>query len=196
MTSTRSARRSRCAPTNFAWPPRATLAASYGLDNYVDVVSSKAWTIFRDTDNVFERPRGQYISGSQYFTGGLWGQLRFEFWERVALRAGGRLALAGVRVEEEEESATAGINRRWSNFVGDAGLSVRATPWLRFVAGVNQGFRAPNLDDLTSRQQTGPGFQRENPDLEPERSTAVEGGFTIEHERVSLSGHVFQTWNR
>ena len=72
--------------------------------------------------------------------------------------------------------------------VGNAGVSVQAVPWLRFHANFDQGFRAPNLDDLTSRQQTGPGFQFENADLDPERSISLEGGLQVKHPWIELEG--------
>lgn len=47
---------------------------------------------------------------------------------------------------------------------------------LALLINIDQGFRAPNLDDLTSRQSVGPGFQFENAHLAPERSTTFELG--------------------
>jgi iron complex outermembrane receptor protein/hemoglobin/transferrin/lactoferrin receptor protein len=61
------------------------------------------------------------------------------------------------------------------------------------VLDVDQGFRAPNLDDLTSRQQTGPGFQFENPDLDPERTTTFELGAQIDVEWISFDAWTFLT---
>ncbi|MEM9196080.1 MAG: TonB-dependent receptor, partial [Myxococcota bacterium] len=51
---------------------------------------------------------------------------------------------------------------------------------LSLHANADQGFRAPNLDDLTSRQQVGPGFQFENAELRPERTTTFELGVSAD----------------
>ena len=58
---------------------------------------------------------------------------------------------------------------------------------------MDQGFRAPNLDDLTARQQVGPGFQFENADLRPERSMTSELGVRGANEHLELSAWVFTT---
>ena len=58
----------------------------------------------------------------------------------------------------------------------------------------DRSFRTPNLDDLTSRQQTGPGFQVENPSLRPEGATTAELGGRLQLERLSLEAWLFQTW--
>ncbi|MCA9701836.1 MAG: TonB-dependent receptor, partial [Myxococcales bacterium] len=56
--------------------------------------------------------------------------------------------------------------------------------------------RAPNLDDLTSRQQTGPGFQYENANLEPERSLSLDAGLRVRHRRVEASLFFWQNFIR
>jgi outer membrane receptor protein involved in Fe transport len=56
---------------------------------------------------------------------------------------------------------------------------------------VEQGFRAPNLDDLTSRQIAGPGFQFENPSLGPEQSTAIELGARVRASVLELDASVY-----
>ena len=64
---------------------------------------------------------------------------------------------------------------------------------VRWITNVDQGFRAPNLDDLTSRQATGAGQQYENPGLRPERALSVETGFKIERRRLELQMFGFQS---
>ena len=141
---------------------------------------------------VVERPRGQHLP-SNYFTGGVWGQLRFDLHERLLLRAGGRFGHAAARAEGQEESNSLPVDARWSSFVGETGVHVKAHDWLTFDLGVNQGFRAPNLSDMTARRPTGPGFQLENAALKPERSTSYEVGIRVNHERIELTAHAFQT---
>jgi iron complex outermembrane receptor protein/hemoglobin/transferrin/lactoferrin receptor protein len=68
------------------------------------------------------------------------------------------------------------IDRSWAPLSASAGLEWWTNEWLTLMVNADQGFRAPNLDDLTSRQQTGPGFQFENADLKPEKSLTLEVG--------------------
>ena len=55
----------------------------------------------------------------------------------------------------------------WLATAGEARSSFRVLPWLSVTGGFDRSFRAPNLDDLTSRQQTGPGFQIDNRERRP-----------------------------
>ncbi|HRI08834.1 MAG TPA: TonB-dependent receptor, partial [Nannocystaceae bacterium] len=63
----------------------------------------------------------------------------------------------------------------------------------KLMFGLDQGFRAPNLDDLTSRQQTGPGFQLENAELRPERALSLEVGAKVEHPWVEVAVYAFES---
>ena len=77
--------------------------------------------------------------------------------------------------------------------MGRVGLEVRASDELVLVANVDQAFRAPNLDDLTSRQQTGAGWQGENVNLRPEKALSVETGFKVERPVIELQVFGFQS---
>ncbi len=73
-----------------------------------------------------------------------------------------------------------GVDQTWSNL----SASVRA---LRYVdnetsvyAGVSQGFRAPNLSDLTSELEDS-GIESPSPDLDPEHYLTFEVGAKAEH---------------
>jgi outer membrane receptor protein involved in Fe transport len=61
------------------------------------------------------------------------------------------------------------------------------------LLNADHSFRAPNLDDLTSRQQTGPGFQFENAGLRPERATTAELGARVAARGVLIEVFVFGT---
>lgn len=165
---------------------RGVLQLQYGGDLYHDRVRSRAWLSFSDVDVVRERSRGQYLDGSTYTWGGAFVQAEVEVVERVTFRGGGRLAGAGANAPGDPESGTEAVDNTWLSAVGNAGVEVEVTESLTVVGGVDQGFRAPNLDDLTSRQQTGPGYQLENPDLVPERALTVEGGVRLRHRGVAF----------
>ena len=173
--------------------PWAEVGVDYGVDAYYDRISSQASLVFDDVMIASDLSRGQYLDGAQYLTSGAWSDLRLEFWDALRFRGGGRWAVAAAQAEGDPESESATVGETWTALVGGAGVAVDAVPWLTFATNVDQGFRAPNLDDLTSRQQTGPGFQFENPDLEPERSLTVEGGVQVRVPWLELDGWVYRT---
>ena len=172
------------------------LRVDYGLDAYTDLVHSRSWTRFTDIDPIFSKDlaRGQYIDGSWYVTSGAWLEPNLSIGPRVRLRAGARAALVHAYATGEDESESLEVNRTWATPVGNAGLTVLAAKWLTWHVDVDQGFRAPNLDDLTSRQQTGPGFQYENANLNPERSLSLDTGFKVRHKRVEANLFFWQAF--
>lgn len=177
---------------------RVALGLDYGGDVYLDMLDSLAWLTFTDVappvTNVLSR--GQYIEGSTYLTSGLWAEPHVWIGPRVRVRAGGRVAVARADAPGDEASETSPIGRGWATVVGNAGVMVVATDWLTWHLDFDQGFRAPNLDDLTSRQQIGPGFQYENPNLEPERSLSLDTGFRVRHRAIEASAFFWQSFIR
>lgn len=184
--------RSRTAPVRLS--PWAAATLSYGLDVYRDAVSSVAWYEIHTerNDRLTYRSRGQYVDGASYLWGGAYAQLEAKLWERLNARAGVR----GTRIEAfspaDVESGTIEIDRGWTWFVGGGGLAWHALDGVTLTANLDQGFRAPNLDDMTSRQQTGPGFQFENPKLVAEQSLTAEAGVELEHGPVRLSAWAYR----
>jgi outer membrane receptor protein involved in Fe transport len=179
---------------DFVLAPWLAMAVAYGSDAFYDRISSEARQTFQDTGVSVDTPYTQYADGSGYLSSGAWGELQTTLSEVVRLRVGGRAALVHARAPEFEARQSSEVRRTWGTAVGNAGVSWQAVPWLRLVFNVDQGFRAPNLDDLTSRQQTGPGFQFENPDLRPERTLMLETGLKIEHPWFEVDAFVFQTY--
>ncbi|MFP2932638.1 TonB-dependent receptor domain-containing protein, partial [Pyxidicoccus sp. 3LG] len=169
------------------------LRLTYGVDGAFDYVRSEALTTFTALAVQLERSRGQYLRGSRYFTGGVFVDGAWELHPALTARAGTRLGLATAHAPEDTESGTFAVDRTWVPWVGHAGLEWRATRVLTLLAHVDRSFRAPNLDDLTSRQQTGPGFQFENAALSPERATTVDVGARARTHRVTVEGWGFAT---
>lgn len=162
-----------------------------GGDVYVDALRSSSY--FEDTliGVVREHPRGLYADHARYYTGGVWAEAEVDVARTVRLRSGLRLGLAGARSPEELASATQAVRLDFAAPVGRLGIEWAATPEWTLFADLDQGFRAPNLDDLTSRQLTGPGFQLENPALRPERSTTYELGTRLRAAGVQLDAWLF-----
>jgi outer membrane receptor protein involved in Fe transport len=177
----------------FALGPWATLGVDYGGDVYYDSIGSTGAIVFDDAMISTDLSRGQYLDGAQYVTSGTWSDLRLELADAVRWRGGGRVGVVAARAQGDPSSESADVDATWTSVVGGTGLAVDAVPWLTLAGNLDQGFRAPNLDDLTSRQQTGPGFQFENADLRPERSLSIDGGLQVRARWIELDAWVFRT---
>jgi iron complex outermembrane receptor protein/hemoglobin/transferrin/lactoferrin receptor protein len=161
--------------------PDWSVRLHYGADLYHDRVDSVAWLIFTDLDITRSRTRGQYLKGSTYSWGGAFAEVENLLWEQVVLRAGARASYIQAEAPGDPDSGTLPVDQSWPALVGNVGLEWWVNDVFTLLANADQGFRAPNLDDTTSRQQTGPGFQYENANLAPERSLTLEVGGRARH---------------
>jgi iron complex outermembrane receptor protein/hemoglobin/transferrin/lactoferrin receptor protein len=182
----------RLSPRAFTLAERP-LRLTFGGDGALDRLRSSALTRFTALDVELQRSRGQYLTGSRYFTGGLFVDSDWELLPELTVRAGTRVGLVVARAPADTESGTRAVDGSWRPWVGHAGLEWRATPTLTLLAHVDHSYRAPNLDDLSSRQQTGPGFQFENAALRPERATTLDLGARLRTHRLTLDGWGFVT---
>ncbi|MEC7524645.1 MAG: TonB-dependent receptor [Myxococcota bacterium] len=179
------------ATPNIRLGEEASLRLRYGFDVYDDRVSSSASQTLTDLDLSLPLSRGQYLDRSLYVTLGAWLTLALRPTRWLTIRSGGRVGLVGVRAPEDAASGTAGVQDDFPLAVGRVGAEVELAREVSLLAAVDQGFRAPNLDDLTSRQQTGPGFQFENPDLRPERTTSFDVGLRLRFPALRLDAWAF-----
>lgn len=166
------------------------LRARYGGDAYHDAVESTAYTRFTDIQRVIPASRGQYLSGSSYLTSGVFTEGELDLARHVLVTSGARLGLATANAPGDAETGTAPVDGAWVlpaahlnvaiPLVRPARSRAEITSPLTVLFGVDRSIRAPNLDDLTSRQSTGPGFQFENAALGPETQTSFEGGVRMD----------------
>lgn len=169
-------------------------ALTYGGDVYHDRVASRAYTSFTDVGVVLPQSRGQVLDGSRYTTGGAFVDAEVSPTRGVGVQLGARGGAAIARAPRDPESGTAGVRRTFPLVAGHAGAWVAVAPRVKLLLGVDRSVRAPNLDDLTSRQQAGPGFQFENAALAPERGTTAEVGARVAAPRLDAELWVFRAW--
>ncbi|MDC0673317.1 TonB-dependent receptor [Nannocystis radixulma] len=169
------------------------LKLSYGLDTYVDFIASEAWNVYLDVGMTSKYSRGQYLDGGKYMTSGIWSEGQLSLYDRLELRAGGRGALVVAKAAGDPKSESAAVDKLWGTGVAGGGLALRLVDGVRWLVNLDQGYRAPNMDDLTSRQQTGAGWQGENAALRPEKALSVETGFKVERPRLELQVFGFQS---
>ncbi|MDH5670786.1 MAG: TonB-dependent receptor [Myxococcales bacterium] len=175
----------------------------YGAEAYHDEVVSSAQQRFTDPILAaelgeealrFEQSRGQYLSGSKYTSAAVFGEL--ELWPSpwLSLQGGGRLSAVGASSPAEPISRSMAVSQQWGTAVGRTGVELKPLTDLRVELNYDQGFRAPNLDDLTSRQQVGSGFQFENSELRPERTDSFELGLLATPGWLQIEGWLFATF--
>jgi iron complex outermembrane receptor protein/hemoglobin/transferrin/lactoferrin receptor protein len=170
-----------------------SLLVFWGGDVYADFVDSAAWTEFTDIDAVIPLSRGQYIAGSRYLQGGVFASAEAALFERLHIGAGVRGGGALAEAPEDAASGTVPVDRSFTAVVGHAGARLRVIPQLSALVHYDRSFRAPNLDDMTSRQQTGPGFQFENAALEPESADTFEAGLRLDLPAVEADLWVYRS---
>ncbi|MCB9525890.1 MAG: TonB-dependent receptor [Myxococcales bacterium] len=165
----------------------AVMDLDYGVDGSTEAVQSSAYITLVRVGVTRQSSRGQYIAGSTYQRAAGWLSPRVDLWDRLTLRAGGRLAYAAAEAAADEDTASIAVDQSWTATVFNAGAEVRPLKGLALKLNVEQGFRPPNLDDMTGRQPTGRGYQLENADLQPEQATTYEVGLQYDHRRVQAA---------
>ncbi len=171
---------------------RHTLQLLGGVDLYGDqITESSAERLFTDISVLRPLERAQYLPGANYLNTGAFVNLRAQLGQRVVFDAGLRAGF--VRAGLPGGDGMAADHRRFFAPGSHAGARVLLTDSLSVFARFDQGFRAPNLDDLVGRQTVGPGFQFENPELAPEISYGGEAGIRLRTEGLSLDAAGYAT---
>ncbi|MDB4690780.1 TonB-dependent receptor [Verrucomicrobia bacterium] len=162
---------------------------SYGVDYYHDEVDS-----FSSRNPI----QGAVGDDASYDLAGIFVQDTIDLSERWNFSLGGRFTYAGANADKVEDPVSGNqvsVDRDWGNTVGNARLVYKVKPdtWNIF-GGIAQGFRAPNLTDLTSQIDTGANEQ-EIPaiSLEPEKYLTYEIGTRVHYQRFSAELAGFYT---
>lgn len=140
-------------------------------------------------------PSGRFPDGGTMARVGLFASLESELHPSVRLSAGARWSTFRTAANVGDDFGGAVVNRA-AALTGQAGLVVQVAPRWWLATRVAQGFRAPNLYDLTNVGPVPGGVQLPNPDARPERSVTAEMGlrrfarrgafeFTVYHMRIA-----------
>jgi hemoglobin/transferrin/lactoferrin receptor protein len=109
---------------------------------------------------------------------------------RLGADVGARYTWTRVTAQDPVFGDTAVASGAW---VGSAGLAVAVLDGLSLYASASQGFRAPNLDDLSTLGLFDFGVEIPAGQLRPERSLAIEGGAKWRMPRMAAALALFRT---
>jgi outer membrane receptor protein involved in Fe transport len=163
---------------------------TYGVDVYHDwiasaaqsgAVSSAEWTLL---------DRGRYVDGSAYTQLGVYLMDRIPLWRKLAFDVGARVSTWSIQIPEDLHAKIDEIQTTRTSFVGSFHARYLVGDGLNFVAGVSQGYRAPNVDDFSALGCSGQGYDVPQKDLASEKSITAEAGVKLDLFGM-LTGSVF-----
>jgi hemoglobin/transferrin/lactoferrin receptor protein len=159
-----------------------------GVEYYRDSIDSFFSEYETDGSLRVQRPRGPVADDATYDLLGIYAQDVFSLSDRFELTAGGRLnyASADAGVVDPDPTDThdiAAISENFSAAVGSLRATYRINDGWNLYGGVSEGFRAPNLSDLTRFDVSRSGeLEVPAPGLEPEKYTSLELGTRISRD--------------
>ncbi|MFN0129129.1 MAG: TonB-dependent receptor, partial [Verrucomicrobiales bacterium] len=173
---------------------------TYGADYYYDRVDSFQRRYNADGSFAGAGVQGPVADDSAYHLAGVFLQDVIALGERTELTLGGRFTYARAdadRVADPFDSeAVDSLSDDWTNMVGSVRLSHVLDSERTTIAytGIAQGFRAPNLSDLTrfdiARSNE---IETPSPGLDPEEYLTYEVGLKTARERFSGEVAFFYT---
>lgn len=173
----------------------------YGVDYYRDSVDSFFADYNPDGSFRSARLQGPVADDSNYDLFGAYVEDMIPLAnDRLKLSFGGRYNLASASVGRAQDPVTGAplsFDETWDSVVGSGRILWHVDEeraWTLF-GGVSQGFRAPNLSDLSrfdiarSGEQEVPAFG-----LEPEDFVSVEGGVKVKKGRLGVEAAYYRTY--
>ncbi len=168
----------------------------YGLELYRDQVATRSSRLNTAT-GLSERTAPRFPDGSTFLSFGAYAEDAYRILPALRLTGGLRFSTFRLRAPFESDpssdSAFGQVVQNSSALTGSLGLQYHVTRTVSAVATVAQGFRTPNLDDVT---KLGPGkglsfYDVPNPEVVPEKSVSFDAGFKVSGPglRANLIGY-------
>lgn len=155
---------------------------TYGASYYLDRVDSFRNNFDPDGSFAGSSIQGPVPDDSKYHLADAFIQDRLEFGDRLDVWLGGRFTYARAEIGRAEDPVTGdpfALTDDWTSGVGSARFvqDLNADETLALFGGVSQGFRAPNLSDLSRLDLARSGeIEIPSPGLEPEKYVSFELG--------------------
>ncbi|MFP6886618.1 MAG: TonB-dependent receptor, partial [Opitutales bacterium] len=162
---------------------------TYGVEYYRDEVDSFS------SSNTIQGPVGDDAS---YDLLDLFAQCETVLPANFRFIAGTRFSHAAAKANSVQDPITGNktsLEDDWNALVGNIRLAYLANDETTWFAGLSQGFRAPNLSDLTRLDSARTDeMETPSPALNPEHFLTSELGFRKIGEGISLELALFHTW--
>jgi len=172
---------------------------TWGVEWYRDEVDAFRTDFAADGSLSAVRIQGPVADDATYDLVGVYLQNEMPLGEDLDLFLGGRWTYARAdagRVEDPQTGDPTSITEDFDALVGSARAvwTPSGLEGVGFFGGVSQGFRAPNLSDLT-RLDTARSDEIETPSpgLDPERFLAFEAGMRVRRETFAAQAAVYRT---
>jgi outer membrane receptor protein involved in Fe transport len=120
---------------------------------------------------------------------GLFSHHTFET-ERFSILVGGRYSRTGIHIPDQEFGE---VNLVPQSLVGHFSFQAKAGNFQRIVVSANTGFRAPNVNDISTLGLFDYGIEVPATGLEPEKSATIEAGYKLLTKRINASVFLFHT---
>lgn len=163
---------------------------TWGIDAENDDVDSNR-TDTDTTTGVVTPKNGAFAPGARYTSLGAFVQdevLSFDPW---FLTLGLRYSYYDFSFDDRVTGDK--IDGDFDSFIGSVQAARHLGDDYLITAGLSQGFRAPNLDDLANDASFGGGTEIGNPDLDPESSLTAELTFAAEKELWGVTAGAYYT---
>ena len=167
--------------------PAAGWSVVSGVEAYHDHVASAREDVDLATAVTVSR-RGLYPDGATAHSLAAFVNSSLD-WRSLVIDVGGRLTRYGV---DASDASFGTPQMRHSAAVGTAAVLWKLTPQHRLFAAISQGFRAPNVDDLSTLGRFDFGVEVPSPGLLPERSVNYEMGFKTHTPRIAAAVSVYR----
>jgi hemoglobin/transferrin/lactoferrin receptor protein len=175
------------------------LAANLITENLGVFTAGADWAHDRVDSFSSENPiQGPVADDSTYDWVGIFLQNRYYFSDNLDMTVGMRLGYFKVdagRISDPQDGSLYSYQDSWTALVGNIRMGWSPVPdrW-RLYGGISQGFRAPNLSDLTRFDSARSNeFEIPSVDLDPERYTSYELGARYRNDTLEIEGACYYT---
>jgi hemoglobin/transferrin/lactoferrin receptor protein len=163
----------------------------YGSEYYRDRVNSSRVDHDLLTGVVTTKP-GVFANGARYASGALYVQDEIRVFERWSVDLGLRHSRYWLDAAIHDPSnRTSFVHYTPYATTGSLHSLFRLAPDFHLICGIAQGFRSPNLDDISALGSFGGGFEVPNSQLAPEQSLDYELGVKVQRGRTYATAFGF-----
>ena len=160
---------------------------TYGFEFYHDHIDSHR----QDTNlGIVTQEAGSFPNGSKYSMLGVYLQDEFDISDSDQIVAGIRYSRANAKADLPSFGP---LDESYDDWTGSLHWGHLITSGLRVYAGIAQGFRAPNLDDVAVLKSTNEGTDVPSPGLSSEKSLSYEIGIKADRPGWQGTADIFWT---